>query len=366
MKTTNRFLTIPLTQADLNTAQKIANQYSKMPKKQAKVLENILAVCAVKNYLQVLDIPIDINKSYSFNLVYQLIENVADLYLTEIGHLECRPVKPNQNFCYIPAETWGNRIGYIAVELAPNYSQAKLLGFIDKVTTENLPIEDLNPLDYLLETITEIELAKEETSVVVTLVPVEAMTSIVEVPMIKSKTTLVSETISQMRIKESVINVASWLDGKLDELSDSLSWLLFPLTELATPAFRSQPILQILIDELRNQGVLIPDTEMGNLPNLKIGELALKLYALPWLLKDKEWSLLLILGTSDEQPLPFGLKLTVEDANKILSEQVIDSNNSNQVYLYTQVIGEFNERFIVTISLSNGETLTLPPFTYFS
>jgi len=158
----NRFLNIPLTQSDRNIAEKIANQYRDFPQKQAKVKENILAVCAVKNYLQVVGIATDLNKSYSFNTVYQLMENVADLYLTEIGHLECRPVKSNQNFCHIPAETWSNRIGYIAVELTPNHSQAKLLGFIDKVTTENLLIEQLHPLDYLLETITEIELGKLE------------------------------------------------------------------------------------------------------------------------------------------------------------------------------------------------------------
>jgi hypothetical protein len=165
MKTMNHFLTIPITQGDRLVAQKFANQYGDFPTKETKVLENILAVCAVKNYLQVLGIATDISKNYSFNLAYQLTENVADLYLTGIGRLECRPVKSNQNICHIPAETWSNRIGYVAVELAPNYSEAKLLGFIEQVTTENLPIEQLNSLDNLLETITEIELVKIEESV---------------------------------------------------------------------------------------------------------------------------------------------------------------------------------------------------------
>jgi Protein of unknown function (DUF1822) len=161
MKTLNRFITIPITQVDRNIAQKIAAQYDDFSQKQAKVIDDILAVCAVKNYLQILDIPTDINKSYSFKPEYQLIENVADLYLTNIGRLECRPVKPNQNSCYIPSETWSNRIGYIAVEISADHQQAILLGFIQKVTSENLPITYLKPVDTLLEAIAEIELESD-------------------------------------------------------------------------------------------------------------------------------------------------------------------------------------------------------------
>ncbi|HEY9704102.1 MAG TPA: DUF1822 family protein, partial [Allocoleopsis sp.] len=158
MKTMNRMLTIPLTQLDRNFAEQIANQYQQIPQKKAQIRDNILAVCAVKNYLRVLAIPTDLSKNYSFNPAFQLVENVADLYLPDIGRLECRTVKYNEQICYIPAETWSDRIGYIAVELDDNYQEAKLLGFIDKVTTEKLPIAYLKPVDTLLETIAEIEL----------------------------------------------------------------------------------------------------------------------------------------------------------------------------------------------------------------
>ncbi|MBL1208301.1 DUF1822 family protein, partial [Geminocystis sp. GBBB08] len=163
-------LNLPLTKNDRSIAEKIANQFNDFPQKKPRILENILAVCAVKRYLEFLDIATDIKKSYSFNLIYQLIENVADLYLSDIGRLECRPVKAGEDFCYIPAETWYDRIGYVAVELSPDYSSAKLLGFVEEVTVEKLPLQKLNPFDDLLDTIAYIELVKqqEEQSIVST------------------------------------------------------------------------------------------------------------------------------------------------------------------------------------------------------
>ena len=77
-----------------------------------------------------------------------------------------------------------------------------------------------------------------------------------------------------------------------------------------------------------------------------------------WLLEDSnEWSLLVIVGTPNDQPLPLGLRLQIEDANEILSEQTIDSNH-NEAYLYSQVIGEANEQFTVTISFRNREKIS--------
>lgn len=148
-----------------------------------------------------------------------------------------------------------------------------------------------------------------------------------------------------------VFNVRAFLQGELDELTEYLSWLLLPPLGLAN-AFRSIPTFENLIEELRNEGLFIPDTARPVLQTFNFGELTLQSYALTWLLEDSnEWSLLLILGTPNDQPLPFGLRLQIEDANQILSEQVIDSYN--KAYLYSQVIGEPNEQFTVTISFMN-------------
>lgn len=119
-----------------------------------------------------------------------------------------------------------------------------------------------------------------------------------------------------------VFNVRAFLQGELDELTEYLSWLLLPPLGLAN-AFRSIPIFENLIEELRNEGLFIPDTARPVLQTFNFGELTLQSYGLTWLLEDSnEWSLLLILGTPNDEPLPFGLRLQIEDANGILSEQV--------------------------------------------
>ncbi len=154
-----------------------------------------------------------------------------------------------------------------------------------------------------------------------------------------------------------VFNVRAFLQGELEELTEYLSWLLLPPLGLAN-AFRSIPTFEHLIGELRNEGLFIPDTARPVLQNFKFAELTLQSYALTWLLEDSnEWSLLVIVGTPNDEPLPFGLRLQIEDANGILSEQAIDSNH-NEAYLYSQVIGEPNEQFTVTISFGNRENVS--------
>lgn len=167
------------------------------------------------------------------------------------------------------------------------------------------------------------------------------------------------------QLTQSVVNVGLWFQGQLDEFSQSLSWMLLPTPELVT-SFRSLPTLDIITEELQARGLSIPNTARGASQNLNLAEHSLKLYALAWLSEETtEWSLLLILGTPSEQPLPERLKLEIRDANGILGEQEIEPN-SDQSYLYTQVIGEHDEQFIVTISLNSEQYLTLPPFIFHS
>ena len=46
----------------------------------------------------------------------QSLTDIAGLVVKDCGKLECHPVLPNSDFCYIPAEVWSDRIGYIAVQ----------------------------------------------------------------------------------------------------------------------------------------------------------------------------------------------------------------------------------------------------------
>jgi hypothetical protein len=169
----------------------------------------------------------------------------------------------------------------------------------------------------------------------------------------------------QEGLAQPLINVGLWLRGELDEMADRLSWLLLPTPELATAAFRSLPILDLILGELREQGLLMLNTARGASQDFNIGETLLRLYALTWLLEDSnEWALLLILGTPTDRPLPEGLKLQLQDGTGLLSEQEIYPN-SDRTYLYLQIVGEPYEQFTLTIALANGDRLTLPPFTFY-
>lgn len=168
------------------------------------------------------------------------------------------------------------------------------------------------------------------------------------------------------QLKQPVINVALWLQNKLDETAESLSFLLLPTPELSTASFRSPSLFELVVEQLIKEGLLIPETAIRALLDFNLGETALQLYSLVWRLEDSnEWSILFILGTPNDRPLPTGLKLQIRDDANLLSEQIINPN-SDQTYLYTRLIGELNDQFTLTITPSNGENIIFLPFTFLS
>jgi hypothetical protein len=80
-----------------------------------------------------------------------LCADVADLELPGLGHLECRPIHPAEQICYIPPETWEERVGYVVVQVDESLQFAKLLGFVPTTATEELPLSQLQPLEDLIE-----------------------------------------------------------------------------------------------------------------------------------------------------------------------------------------------------------------------
>lgn len=121
------------------------------PEKAERVLLNTLAVWIANDYLQMLGIATNISKSDSWNPVARLCADVADLEVTGIGKLECRPLKASHALCSIPAETWGDRIGYMVVEIDNSLRHARLLGFTLTVATEALPVSQLQPIENLID-----------------------------------------------------------------------------------------------------------------------------------------------------------------------------------------------------------------------
>ncbi len=157
-------LTLPITQAARRTAQEFAHQQP-TPEKAEQVLLNTLSVWVVNDYLELMSIPSDKRVSDSWNPVVRLCADVADLMLPRVGRLECRPVRFYQQMCYIPPETWEERVGYVIVQVDESLQFAKLLGFVRSVATEELPLSQLQPLSDLLEHLGQLKQTPVRTSV---------------------------------------------------------------------------------------------------------------------------------------------------------------------------------------------------------
>jgi Protein of unknown function (DUF1822) len=149
---------MPITQA----AQQMARQFAiEQPteEKSLQVYLNTLAVYAVNNYLRIMDISTDLTGGDSWNPVVRFACDVADLWVTDVGRLECRPLpvmnrqsaKPAAISCYVPPETQDERIGYVVVQIDLEQQEATLLGFAPTVTSEQLIINELQPITEMLK-----------------------------------------------------------------------------------------------------------------------------------------------------------------------------------------------------------------------
>ncbi|MBD2169514.1 DUF1822 family protein [Calothrix membranacea FACHB-236] len=149
---------LPIAQAARTTAQKFANQQP-TPEKAAQVRLNTLAVLVVNDYLQMMEIATDLSASDSWNPVMRLFADVADLTIPGFGRLECRPVGALENTCAVPPETWEERIGYIVIQIDESLQEAKLLGFVQSVDTEELPLSKLKPPEAFIEHLAQLKLS---------------------------------------------------------------------------------------------------------------------------------------------------------------------------------------------------------------
>lgn len=166
-------------------------------------------------------------------------------------------------------------------------------------------------------------------------------------------------------LTQPALNLAGWFNPELDIISTALSWVFIPDFSPET-ALRDGTAISSLVKQLQENGVEISPQAKGAYRDLGLGGRSLRLYALTWPLEweiEPEWTLLLILGLPTGTDLPVGVKLRVSDATGILVEQ--DSNREDQCsYLFTRVVGTCQEKFVVTVSLREDITETLPPFEF--
>lgn len=167
-------------------------------------------------------------------------------------------------------------------------------------------------------------------------------------------------------VSQPAMNAGRWLLGELDELAQELSWVLLP--SLAPIRTMRSPVeeFQAIVTQLRQTEVEIPLEARGAYRDLRLGGMPLRLYAVTWPLLSgsiPEWTLLLMLGATPGTHLPTGVQLRVSDQTGILVERMLDSQPRNS-YFFTRVVGTWDEKFIVTVSLPSGIEQTLPPFSF--
>ena len=153
--------TVSLTLRAHQAAAQFREQQSH-PQKAKQVYLNALAVQAVSSYLGWLGIETDLAASSSWNPVFQSLADVADLHILGQGKLECRPVLPNAQTCYVPPEVWVDRLGYVAVQFDAELTEATLLGFLPEVTNEWVALVELQALDALLDRLSSSEAVQFE------------------------------------------------------------------------------------------------------------------------------------------------------------------------------------------------------------
>jgi hypothetical protein len=164
------------------------------------------------------------------------------------------------------------------------------------------------------------------------------------------------------------LNVGRWLWDELDELAQEFSWKLLP-SFTPTVAMRSPTEeFQAIINQLQHRGLEIPAQARGAYQDLLLAGIPLRLYAMTWhILSESDshlWTLLLVLGTTSQNTLPSYLKLRVSDQTSVLLEQGINQEQGDN-YLFTRVVGNWDEKFLVSVSLMDGVEINLPPFTFY-
>lgn len=158
--TGTRYFTIYLRRDAYNAAQRFATQQDTVEKGK-QVYLNTLAVYAVHDYLQLLDIETNLEQGNSWNPVARSFRDVSDLVLPGRGRLDCRPVLPQDTAFTLPDEIDENQIGYVAVQFKEQLDAVKLIGFAPSIDAANLlervQVDDLQPLENLIDCIYSLE-----------------------------------------------------------------------------------------------------------------------------------------------------------------------------------------------------------------
>lgn len=190
-----------------------------------------------------------------------------------------------------------------------------------------------------------------------------------------------------LNVETSTINVSQWLKGQIDRVARGLDWVLMPPLAPANAMMTTrtpQEELEAILRSLEPNGVVIPPTARGAFVDVRVDDeistegdrpqpqQPFRLYSVTWLIPNAEvpeWSLFLILMPARGSVLRPGTRLIVQDQEITLGDTGVeipssfsqDTSMSSQ-FIYTQVIGTWDEQFTITVIQPDGTLFTWPPF----
>jgi Protein of unknown function (DUF1822) len=295
-------LPVPLT-LQAHYAALLFYQKQSDPHKAKQVYLNTLAIAAVRAYLSWLGTASDLQASDSWNPTLQALADVADLDIPGQGKLECRPVLPESTVCYVPPETWSNRIGYIAVLLDADLKTATLLGFVPSVDTEELPLDRLQSIATLLD---------------------------------------IFKPQKQPQQNKELVNLSQWAQGMFTKSWQTVEELLEPQPVLS---FRSVG----LASNLKPSGL----TTRGKLLELVPRSLSHQVVLLVGLIPNNSFQLdiwIKLAPTNCDAYLPEDLEIKVLDEHGVAVMQA-QSRQTDMLQLHFQ--GTIGEKFSIELELNN-------------
>lgn len=156
-------------------------------------------------------------------------------------------------------------------------------------------------------------------------------------------------------LTQPVISVGTWLQNQIDEVSQSLAWQPLSLSMrscMSTLAPSASPVTELedILNQLQNQYQIQVPPEAAcrreNLPN------DVQLYGITWRRSQNEWALLLIATTASDAISTPTMQWRISDENQVLIDRKLNPE-AGQTYLFTQIVGEIGEKFLVNFMIDN-------------
>ena len=253
---------------------------------------NSLAVYATDYYLKCLEFSTNWSKSEHQDPITRSLFDIADLEIENVGKIECRAVTPEANSMSVPAETWEDRVAYVAVQLNNDLTNAQILGFA-KTPQEQVALNTLESFDRFLDYLCELEAQQTQTS----------------------------------SITDTITNLGQWFNDVIDDSWQTLEEILNP-------------------NQIQFARSLELSLTRGKKFDLVYGDTSVPLALVAKITREssEEAEILIQVHPTEQDYLPNNLQLAIEDdgGNIVLEAQARDQDNWIQLAFAAEIGEEFN------------------------